>query len=47
MLIFSKAIKKVHMGNLNNNPTPRHPKYQNNNINNTQMRMSENYLTES
>ena len=27
--------------------TPPHPKYQNNNINNTQMKMSENYLTES
>ena len=27
--------------------TPPHPKYQNNNINNTQMIMSEDYLTES
>ena len=27
--------------------TPSHPKYQNNNINNTQMKMLENFLTES
>ena len=26
---------------------PTHPKYQNNNINNTQMKMLENFLTES